>query len=299
VRSTAHSRDHTSPRIVRANGVDLCVQTLGDMADPAILLIAGGAQSMDWWDDELCDRLAAGGRFVVRYDHRDTGQSVSYPPGAPGYDGRDLTEDGAGVLDAMAIERAHVVGLSAGGGIAQELALLYPDRVASLTLISTSPAVPRGHDKPPLPSASEELKKRFAEPLPEPDWSDRAAVVDYIVADARPYSGSRFDEETVRRLVARVVDRTTNIASSMKNHFVIAGGEPVRAQLGEIRAPTLVVHGTQDPLFPFAHAEALAAEIPGARLLALEGVGHEMPPPATWDEVVAAILDHTTPRAIL
>lgn len=297
MRSTAHSRDRTSPRIIRANGVDLCVQTFGDVADPAILLIAGAAGSMDWWDDQLCDRLAAGGRFVVRYDHRDTGQSVSYPPGAPGYDGRDLTEDAAGVLDAMAIKRAHVVGMSMGGGIAQELALDHPDRVASLTLVSTSPAVPRGADRPALPPPSEELKRHFAEPPPDPDWSDRAAVINYIVEDARPYSGPKsFDEEALRRLVGRVVDRTTNIASCMKNHFVVEGGEAVRAQLGEIRAPTLVVHGTHDPLFPFAHAEALATEIRGARLLSLEGVGHEMPPPATWDVVVAAILDHTRLR---
>src|SRR5918993_877307 len=98
------------PRIVRANGVALCVETFGDPAAPAILLIAGGASSMDWWDDELCERLAAGGRLVIRYDLRDTGQSVSYPPGAPGYRGRDLVEDAAGVLDALAIDRAHVVG---------------------------------------------------------------------------------------------------------------------------------------------------------------------------------------------
>jgi pimeloyl-ACP methyl ester carboxylesterase len=276
------------------------VQTFGDVADPAILLIAGAAGSMDWWDDQLCDRLAAGGRFVVRYDHRDTGQSVSYPPGAPGYDGRDLTEDAAGVLDAMAIKRAHVVGMSMGGGIAQELALDHPDRVASLTLVSTSPAVPRGPDRAALPPASDELRKRFAKPPPEPDWSDRTAVVDYMVEDARAYGGAHpFDEEAVRKLVGRVVDRTINVASSMTNHSVMENGEPVRRRLGEIRAPTLVVHGTHDPLFPIAHAEALATEIPGAWLLRLEGVGHEVPPPTTWDEVVPAILDHTRSRAIV
>ena len=91
-----------------------------------------------------------------------------------------------------------------------------------------------------------------------------------------------------------MVDRTTNIASTMTNHFRIEEGEPVRAQLGEIRAPTLVLHGTADPLFPYGHGEALAAEIPGARLLPLEGVGHELPPPATWDVVVGAILEHTS-----
>jgi pimeloyl-ACP methyl ester carboxylesterase len=292
--STAHQ---SPPRIIRANGVDLCVQTFGDADAPAILLIAGAASSMDYWDAEFCKRLAAGERFVIRYDLRDTGQSVTYPPGAPGYDGHDLVEDAAGVLDALAIERAHVVGMSMGGGIAQPLALEHPDRVASLTLVSTSPVVPREPDKQPLPPASDELKRLFAEPPPEPDWSDRAAVIEYIVEDARPYRGSYpFDEEALRNLAARIVDRTIDIASSMTNHFMIEGDETVRSQLGEIRAPTLVLHGTEDPLFPYGHAEALATEIPGSRLLALEGVGHEMPPPATWDEVVRAILDHTKSR---
>jgi pimeloyl-ACP methyl ester carboxylesterase len=179
----------TTPRIVEANGVELCVQTFGDTADPALLLIAGAAGSMDWWEDALCERLAAAGCFVIRYDHRDTGQSASYPPGAPAYDGRDFVEDAVGVLDALAVGCAHVVGMSMGGGVAQELALLHPDRVASLTLISTSPAVPREADVSALPPPSHELRKRFAEPLPEPDWCDHAAIVDYLIEDGARTSG--------------------------------------------------------------------------------------------------------------
>ena len=101
------------------------------------------------------------------------------------------------------------------------------------------------------------------------------------------------DEEDRRALVARIVDRTTNIESSLKNHWVLDQGEPVQKPLKEVRAPTLVLHGTEDQLFPFAHAEALADEIPGARLLPLEGVGHEVPPRPLWDQVIPAILDHT------
>ena len=249
---------------------------------------------MDWWHDEFCERLAAGGRLVIRYDHRDTGQSVAYPPGKPGYDGRELVEDAAGLLDSLEVDRAHIVGMSMGGAIAQHLALVHPDRVASLTLVSTSPAVSVGRTLPP---PSEELRRRFAEPPPEPDWFDRAAVVDYLVEDARAYVGALpLDEKAMRTLAARIVDRTRNLASSMTNHFVAAEGPPVDGDLGDVGAPTLVVHGTQDPLFPFEPGEALAAEIPGARLLRLDGAGHEHPRPETWDELVPALLEHTRAR---
>jgi pimeloyl-ACP methyl ester carboxylesterase len=281
----------SQPTMVLANGVDLCVQTFGDPESPAILLIGGAATSMDWWEEEFCERLASGPRFVIRYDLRDTGQSVSYEPGAPQYGGPDLVTDAVGLLDALRLARAHVVGMSMGGGIAQRLALDHADRVASLTLIATSPG---GADLPPM---SDELRAWFEEPPPEPDWSDRQAVVDYIVEDLREHAGTLpFDEEEMRALAGRIVDRTVNIASSMKNHYLLEGGEPVRLRLDELTAPTLVLHGTDDPLFPFGHAEALAAEIPGARLLALEGMGHELPPRPIWDQVVAAILDHTAER---
>ena len=282
------------PTKVTANGVELCVQTFGQAGDPAILLIAGAECSMDWWEDELCELLAAGARFVIRYDLRDTGQSVTYPPGAPEYDGTDLTADAVGVLDALGIERAHIVGMSSGGGIGQELALVHADRVATMTLLSTSPVGPRPADRPDLPSMSPELASRFAEAAPEPDWSDREAVIGYIVEGLRPFSGSLpFDEESRRALVARVFDRTINIASSMKNHWLLEDGEPVTRPLSEVTAPTLVLHGTEDPLFPYEHGEALAREIPGARLVPLEGAGHELPPRPLWNLVVAAILEHT------
>jgi pimeloyl-ACP methyl ester carboxylesterase len=276
------------PKIVLANGVDLCVQTFGDPVAPAILLIAGASSPMDWWDDELCRRLAAGPRLVVRYDLRDTGQSVSYPAGAPAYGGADLVADAVGILDALGIERAHVVGISMGGGIAQILALDAASRVASLTLMSTSAL------GPDLPPPSPKLASHFTDPPPPPDWSDREAVIEYIVEDVRPYAGSYgIDEVGVRALAARIVERTRDIEATYANHSLLEGAGPLRKRLGEISAPTLVVHGTEDPLFPYAHAEALAAAIPGARLLPLAGVGHEMLPPETWDAFVAALLEHT------
>jgi pimeloyl-ACP methyl ester carboxylesterase len=278
--------------IVQANGVDLCVETFGDPTDPAILLIMGSSASMDWWEDEFCERLAAGSRFVIRYDHRDTGRSISYDPGAPLYTLRDLVADAVGLLDTFGPASAHLVGMSMGGAIAQLVALDHPGRVASLTLISTSPAGP-GPDDPDLPAMSEETLAQFA--VGDPDWSDRAAVIDYTVQLARVSAGrSRpFDEAAFRDLAGRVFDRTVNIASSMTNHNAMEGGDRWRERLGELSAPTLVVHGTEDPVLPYGHALALAEEIPGAQLLALERTGHELPR-AVWDVLVPAILEHTS-----
>src|ERR671929_1469888 len=126
-------------RMVEANGVELCTERFGDPADPPILLVMGLGGSMLWWEEGFCRMLAEGRRFVIRYDHRDTGRSVSYEPGRPGYTGADLVADAAGVLDAYGIDAAHVVGVSAGGALAQLLALDFRDRVLSLVLLSTSP----------------------------------------------------------------------------------------------------------------------------------------------------------------
>jgi pimeloyl-ACP methyl ester carboxylesterase len=279
--------------IVRANGVDLCVGTFGDRRDPPILLIMGSSASMDWWEDEFCERLAAGSRFVIRYDHRDTGQSVSYAPGAPAYTLRDLVADAVGLLDTFGIASAHVVGMSMGGAISQLMALDHPDRVASLTLIATSPARP-GPDDPDLPAMSDETGAEFA--VAEPDWSDRAAVTDYLVHLARVSAGrSRpFDEAAFRDVADRAFDRTINIASSMTNHNAIDGGDRWRERLGGLSVPTLVIHGTEDPVLPYGNGVALAHDIPGATLLPLEHTGHELPR-AVWDVVVPAILEHTAP----
>ena len=110
-------------RIVSVNGIELCTQAFGSAGDPVVLLIGGAAATMDWWEDEFCERIAAGGRYVIRYDNRDTGRSTSSPAGQPNYTGMDLTADAIGLLDALDVGQAHLVGISMGGGIAQEIAL--------------------------------------------------------------------------------------------------------------------------------------------------------------------------------
>jgi pimeloyl-ACP methyl ester carboxylesterase len=277
-------------RMIEVNGVELCTEPFGDPADPPIILVMGIGGSMLWWEEGFCRMLADGGRFVIRYDHRDTGRSVTYEPGRPEYTGADLVADAVGVLDAYGIPAAHVVGVSAGGAFAQLLALGFPDRILSLVLISTSPATPgeRG-----LPSATERYVRFLA--TAEVDWSDQESVIEYLVDYSRVLAGGErpFDEAAIRKLVRRDVARALNIASS-ENHGVIADGEVSRKPLSSIAVPTLVIHGTADPMFPLEHGEALAAEIPGARLLTLEGAGHGVER-ADWGTIVRAIIGHTAP----
>ncbi|MCG5221027.1 alpha/beta fold hydrolase [Streptosporangium soli] len=270
-------------QLLSINGVELCVETFGDRAAPAITLVAGAAASMLWWDAELCERIAARGRFVVRYDHRDTGRSTCHPPGQPAYSFTDLTLDVLGIQDTLGIERAHVVCQSMFGGTGLILGVDHPDRVASLTFVSTS----TGADDLPPPSSD------LAMPA-EPDSSDAAAIVEYVVAGARAYAGGSpyFDEAAIRALVERDVARARSYASTLANHYAIELDGPARGGFGDITAPTLVVHGDHDPFLPLPHGKALRDAIPGAELLVLEGAGHDLPEPV-WNAFVSALVRHT------
>ena len=285
--------------ILDLGDVRLCIERFGDPGDPTILLISGAAESMDGWDPAWCEQLAAAGRRVVRYDHRDSGRSTSSPPGHPSYPGSALTGDVLRILDALDVDRAHLVGLSMGGGIAQEVAARHPERVATLTLVATSPAG-RRQDESPLPPPEPRVAETFGNPPPEPDWTDREAVVDHLVESYRPYAGSLgFDEPAARRLVEHVVDRTVDIEAASKNHWLVAGDdEDDGFAMTDIVAPTLVIHGTTDPMFPLAHGEALAREIGDATLLRVPGMGHERPPVAVRAQATEAILRHTRPRPL-
>jgi len=281
---------------VPVDGAELCVDAFGDPTDHTVLLVSGAAESMDMWDAEFCALLAAEGRCVVRYDHRDTGRSTTSPVGRPAYSAEDLTTDPVRVLDALGVDRAHLVGLSMGGAIAQEVAARHPQRLHTLTLIATSAAGDRS-DPTSLPGMEPRVAATFEDPAPQPDWDDRNAAVDYLVEIERPYAGTLgYDEERARRKAERVVDRTRDLAASVTNHWVLAG-ESTPFRLADISVPTLVMHGTADPMFPLPHGEALAAEIPGASLVVLKGMGHEMPPPVLWDQVIATLVRHTTPNA--
>jgi pimeloyl-ACP methyl ester carboxylesterase len=192
------------------------------------------------------------------------------------------------VLDAYGIAAAHVVGASAGGGLAQILALDFPERVRSLTLISTATAVASDRTLPPPTAAF----ARFVGTV-EVDWSNPASVIEYLVSYSRVLAGEErpFDEAAFRALAGRDIARARDFRAA-QNHDLLAGDSRPREPLSSISSPTLVIHGTADPMFPIGHGEALADEIPGARLLRLEKAGHGVYR-ADWEAIVAAILEHS------
>jgi pimeloyl-ACP methyl ester carboxylesterase len=282
-------------RFVDVGGAVLCVESFGDPAKPTLLLVSGAAQSMDWWAVELCCRLADAGRQVIRYDHRDTGRSTTGRPGTPAYDGWQLGRDCATLIDTLAVGPVHFVGISMGGGIGQWIALRQPRLLAGLTLISTTAA--GGVDADPLPGPSAEVRASFDTPPPEPDWSDAGSYADWLVASESTFAGTiPLDEPRLRALAATVHARSIDPAAA-NNHWVVVGGSDETNEdpldVHRITTPTLVVHGSDDPVFPLPHGRALAAAIPGATLLVVPGMGHQVPPPETWDLVVPALLRHT------
>jgi pimeloyl-ACP methyl ester carboxylesterase len=241
---------------VDVNGVELCTQAFGDASDPTVLLVGS---SMLAWDAEVCRRLAEGGRYVVRYDLRDTGRSTTVDPDNPTYTLRDLVGDAVGLLDELGVERAHVMGVGPGGWIAQLLALDHPGRVRTLVIIGSRPVAP-GPTDDDLPE-HDQAPMEMVVSAPEPDWGDREAALDALVELER--ACGPIDEAAVRRALGEIYDRTRDAApegAGLPPRFranlmgmVFAHldcGDRWRERLGEIRMPTLVVHGEDDRFFP-------------------------------------------------
>ncbi|WP_047460999.1 alpha/beta fold hydrolase [Rhizobium rhizogenes] len=275
-------------RIIMADGVEIATQVFGNPSHQPILLVMGAMASMLWWPEAFCRQLAAQGRYVIRYDNRDTGLSTFYEPRSSSYTMDDMAEDAIRVLDAYGIDSAHLVGMSLGGMIAQIATLAHPARVRTLTLISTTPI---GVDTSALPQTSDSYMEHAAagESI---DWTDSAQVIDFIVKDTRMIAGTAHphDEAGARNLVERDVKRARNFVSAT-NHFMLKGGDTWKNKLSELAAPFLIVHGTADPIFPIEHGELLAETVEGAKFLRLEGGGHEIHP-GDWDEIIAAIAAH-------
>jgi pimeloyl-ACP methyl ester carboxylesterase len=278
----------------RVGEIELAYETFGERANPPLLLVMGLATQMIGWPDEFCRGLADRGLFVVRFDNRDIGLSTHLDDrGAPDilrllggdrsrvpYALADLADDTAGLLDALGLDSAHVVGASMGGMIAQLVALRHPARVRSLTSIMSTTGDPAVGT--PAEAAMGVLLA--------PPATDRASAIERAV-DAYRVIGSpgfEFDEQALRERAALSYDRRYNPAGVARQLAAILTTPDRTADLGAVAAPTLVVHGAQDPLVDVSGGRATAAAIPGAELLVVEGMGHDLPR-AVWPELTDRI----------
>jgi pimeloyl-ACP methyl ester carboxylesterase len=280
---------------VRANGLDIEYETLGESSGAPLLLVAGLGEQLISWDDDFCALLVERGFHVVRFDNRDAGLStkldhlgvpdlgaVAGGDQPPAYTLEEMAADAAGVLDALGIPAAHVVGRSMGGFIAQALAIHHPSRVLSLTSIMSAPGG-AADNVPATPEAMEAL-------LTAPP-ADRDGLIEHGVWIAsRLHGPAHFDPDEVRVKRARAVDRSVSTAGTARQiAAVVAARSRVEALRG-LRVPALVVHGEVDPLLPVENGRRTAEAIPGARLLVLPTMGHDFPRPC-WPAIVDAIVE--------
>jgi pimeloyl-ACP methyl ester carboxylesterase len=289
---------------VQANGIAIEYDSVGPVDAETVLLVSGLGVQMIRWTAQFCEMLAAEGFRVVRFDNRDAGLST-HLRGAPvpilasvaaavargerpavPYTLRDMAGDAAGLLEALGIERAHIVGRSMGGMIAQLVASEYPQRVLSLATIMSSTG------NPDLPPAAPEVMSLLTRPAPNP-FENREVFLDHGIAFARAIAspGYPFDEPAQRALVAAEVDRAYDPAGFGRQIAAIAAAGDLRKSLSTIHVPTVVVHGADDSLVPAAAGRDIAASIEGARLLVVEGMGHDIPPDL-YETLVSAIADN-------
>jgi pimeloyl-ACP methyl ester carboxylesterase len=267
---------------VSANGVRIWYEDFGDPADPDVILLVGANATAISWDRSFYDPIVAAGYHVVRFDNRDVGLSQWFDFVSEPYTLEDMAEDTVGLMDALSIERAHLVGASLGGMIAQLVALQYPDRVLSMTSICSTPGV----SDPDLPPMPDEIVMLAMTPVPE----SRAERVEHLVGFYRALAGSRtpFDEDYWRSVFEADMDRGFN---PLPAHGLVAAAAPSRrGALEHLDLPVLVIHGDSDPILQYEHGVATAKAVPGARLVTIAGGGH-IDVLAPVDEVVPPILD--------
>ncbi len=271
------------------DGITLGIEHFGDAAAPLVLL--AGSPTMLSWPVALCEALARGGRHVVRFDLRDAGTSTTADPEAPAYTLRDLAADATDLARGLDDRPTHLAGLGVSGMVAQVAALDHSDAFSALTLVGTRSVAPGPVDDD-LPDHDKSMMgRRFG--LPMPDWSDRAAVADYAAAGAEILGN---DPAAARATAERVFDRAPGTSPAIQEAnqlgmvFSRLDCKPRwRERLPELALPVLVAHGRLDPFFPVGNGEALAREIPGARLLVLDRAATAIPDDVA-DELAAAML---------
>lgn len=262
-----------------ANGIELEYETFGDSESAPLLLIAGLGAQMLSWDEEFCRLLAGRGFYVIRFDNRDVGLSTWM---GGGYALDDMAADAVGLLDALSIRAAHIVGASMGGFIAQLVALNHPERALTLTSIMSGP---NGDDQ--VQPTEEGRSVLFA---PAPD--NREGRIELGVWAKRKLVGPAdpFDDHYERARIVRAVDRASNPAGFVRQLQAIGVAEGRLERLATLRVPTLVIHGDADILVPVENGRLVAAAVPGARLLEIDGMGHDLPR-RIWSQVADAIAE--------
>jgi pimeloyl-ACP methyl ester carboxylesterase len=288
------SMTQTNDQFARVGELDIAYQTLGDPSDPPLLLVMGLGMQLIHWDLELCRRLADRGFHVIRYDNRDAGRSTmidapvpnlvramaGLPIDAPYLLG-DMADDAFGLLDHLGIERAHVLGASMGGMIGQEMAIRRPERVLSLaSLMSTTGE--RRHGRPKL-----RLWSLFIHRAPR----RREDYVEYFVRVFRMVGSPQVpvDEARLRELAGATYDRGHHPAGTGRQLAAIMASGDRTEQLRALRVPTVVIHGSDDPLVPFRGGVATARAIPDAEFIAIPGMGHDMPS-EVWPKIIDAVV---------
>jgi pimeloyl-ACP methyl ester carboxylesterase len=295
------SSDHQPPQIIRANGIDICYEVFGDAnAEPMFLIMGLGAQ-MILWDDDFCRQLAARGFRVIRFDNRDIGKSqrmtggkkltmfellklrfLKIPVAAP-YKLIDMAKDTVGLMDALQIKSAHLVGASMGGMIAQEVTLSFPERVRSLTSIMST----TGNPKVPPPTREAAAMLMAPPPTTKDEYLERFAQTWKILR----VGSFPEDEKLDRSRAERSYERGLNpLGVGRQLRAILASGSR-KQRLSVVKAPTLVIHGTVDPLVRPEGGKDTAASIPGAKLLMIDGMGHALPLPM-WPQIIDAIDKH-------
>ena len=287
---------------VTANGIQIEYETFGNDSYPPLLLIMGLGAQMIFWHDEFCEMLANRDHYVIRFDNRDVGLSSKFEEaGVPDimeimssvlqgeeakipYTLDDMADDTIGLLDTLNIETAHVCGLSMGGMIAQVVAYRYPSRVLSLLSIMSTTG------NPELPQGTPEVLALMFSPPPEEREANIEHNVKLLQAIGSP--GFPFDEDWMRDLTARCYDRCFCPQGTVRQTAAIFAHGNRKPSLARITAPTLVIHGSEDPLLPVEGGKDTKESIPGAELLIIDGMGHELTR-EVWPQLVDAIAVHT------
>jgi pimeloyl-ACP methyl ester carboxylesterase len=279
----------------RANGIEIVYETIGDPANPPLLLVMGLGMQLIHWDTELCEQLAERGFHVIRFDNRDSGLSTRIDARVPDvrramlglsldapYVLEDMADDAFGLLDHLRIEAAHVVGASMGGMIAQTMAIKRPERVLSLTSIMSTTGERRA-GRPKLRVWGVLMRR-----APE----EKQAYIERFVRIFRTIGSKGFplDEERIRELAAATYERGHDAAGTGRQLAAIMASGDRTAQLRSVKVPTTVIHGRDDPLVPFRGGRATAQAIPDARLIAIPGMGHDLPR-EVWGQVVEAVVE--------